>query len=361
MGDVGSTSGFYAARPTVYINSKEQVSLADGMLSLLVEKTTAGLFRCEATFGNWGPASGGPGFLYFDRGLLDFGKTLTIRAGNMDTEGEIFSGRIMAIEGLFPQTRPPEITILAEDLFQDLRMTRRTKTYSDVSDNDVFNIVASRHGLKSDIEIQGPRYPVLAQVNQSDLAFLRSRARAVDLDIWVEEKTLHAHPRNRRKAGEVTLNYGEGLREFAALADLAGQCTSLAVSGWDVRAKEGINNEAEESAVASELDGDLSGSKVLQQAVGSRVERIVHLSPFNIEEARSLSETHYRIAARRFVTGRGSCEGDARIRVGTHLHIQRTGDLFNGTYYVTEVRHTFDAQKGFRTHFIVERPGIGRS
>ena len=72
MGDVGSTSGFYAARPTIKISDKEQVSLADGLLSLLVEETTTGLYRCEATFGNWGPSRDGTGFLYFDRQLLEF-------------------------------------------------------------------------------------------------------------------------------------------------------------------------------------------------------------------------------------------------------------------------------------------------
>lgn len=360
MGDVGSTSGFYAARPTIRIDNKEQVSLADGLQSLLVEETTAGLYRCEATFGNWGPTRGGTGFLYFDRQLLDFGKSLVIRAGNLDAEGEIFSGRIMAMEGHFPQSRPPEITILAEDRFQDLRMTRRTRTYTDFCDRDVFEEIASQYSLRTQIDINGPTHTVLAQVNQSDLAFLRNRARAIDAEFWLQGDTLHAQSRAQRNTGEVTLNYGEGLREFSVLADLAGQCTSLAVSGWDVTTKEGIVNEAVESAVGSELNGDLSGSKVLQQAFGPRVERIVHLSPFNIQEARSLSESYYRTAARNFVTGRGSCDGDARIRVGTHLNIQRTGDLFNGTYYVTEARHTFDLQKGYRSQFTIERPGLGQ-
>ena len=36
------------------------------------------------------------------------------------------------------------------------------------------------------------------------------------------------------------------------------------------------------------------------------------------------------------------------------------GPLFSGKYYVVEVRHRFDSQKGLRTEFTAERAGIGK-
>src|SRR5258705_8493580 len=41
----------------------------------------------------------------------------------------LFEGRIMALEGQFPEGRQPQLVVLAEDRFQDLRMTRRTRTF----------------------------------------------------------------------------------------------------------------------------------------------------------------------------------------------------------------------------------------
>ena len=70
------------ARPTITVAGQDQASLAEGLLSLLVVESTQGLFRCEATFGNWGGGpEGGVGFLYFDRKLLDFGKALAVKLG----------------------------------------------------------------------------------------------------------------------------------------------------------------------------------------------------------------------------------------------------------------------------------------
>jgi len=65
-------------------------------------------------------------------------------------------------------------------------MTRRTRSFADASDADVMRTVAQDHSLTPDIDVSGPTHKVLTQVNQSDLAFLRERARAVDAEVWVE-------------------------------------------------------------------------------------------------------------------------------------------------------------------------------
>jgi phage protein D len=248
--------------------------------------------------------------------------------------------------------------VLAEDRLQDLRMTRRTRTFEDVSDRDVIDQIAAAQSLRTEVDIDGPTYPVLAQVNQSDLAFLRERAQAIDAEVWVAGDTLFAQARGRRNLGEVSLVFGGGLKELSVLADVAQQRTSLSVNGWDVETKESVSFAAEEAAIRSELNGFESGSAVLQRAFGNRVESVVHQVPFSQDEARCFAEAHFRKMARRFVTGRAVAEGDGRIRVGTHVEITNVGPLFEGAYYVTEVRHTYDGQKGFRTHFCIERPGL---
>lgn len=360
MGALGTTPLLYSARPALSVEGREEADLALGLLELSVVETTEGLYRCEATFGNWGSIPGGIGYLYFDRQRLDFGHRLAIEAGAPGSRARLFDGRITALEGRFPADRPAEILVLAEDRFQDLRMVRRTRTFEEASDADVIEQIARQHGLATAVDLDGPTHRVLAQVNQSDLAFLRDRARAADGELWLADGTLHAQARSRRRQGEVTLTHGQGLVEFSALADLAGQRTRLSVAGWDVAAKEGLEHGEDDAAVRGELDGGLSGGALLGERFGERPERLVHLVPLSSQEAQQLAQAHFRRMARRFVTGRGRAEGDPRIRVGTHLRLAGLGDLFSGRYYVTQVHHTFDNRQGFRTAFEVERPGLGR-
>ncbi len=359
MPDSTSAPALFAARPKFFVAGQEQQELADALVELAVEEDTEGLCHCEATFSNWGPRDGAAGYLFFDRQLLDFGTALRIELGAGDTAGTVFDGKISAIEGRFASSRPPEVLVLAEDRLQDLRMTRHTRTYEQVSDEDVARQIASRQGLQAVVDVSGPTHRVLAQLNQSDLAFLRERARAVDAEVWVEGGDLHVQQRARRSAGQVTLTFGAALHDFTVSADLAGQVTEFDVTGWDVSGKQAISESADGSVISGELQGDTGGGSLLQSAFGDRKQQVVHHVPLTSQEARALAEAHYRRVARRFVTGSGVADGDARLRVGAHLTLGGLGELFDGQYVITRSRHSFDSLRGARSRFDVERPGIG--
>jgi uncharacterized protein len=349
-------SGVHAGQPTVVLAGQDDASLTNGLLDLRIAERVDGLYACEAAFGNWGPSGGGTGYLYFDRKDLDFGKDFAVKLKTDD----LFQGRITGIRARFGEGTPPAVVVLAEDRLQDLRMVRRTRTFAEVSDQDVFQQIASDHSLQTDLDIGGPSYKVLAQLEQSDLAFLRERAWAVDAELWVSDKTLSARKRPNRGGQALTLSYGHGLRELDVAADLAGQRTKLDVSGWDVSGKQGLKEEADDSVLGAELGAADSGASILSSAFGDRVETVGQLVPLTSAEARARVEALFKHQARRFVAGWGVAETDAKLRVGAKVTLDGLGPLFGGDYYVTESVHRFDRVRGMRTEIHVERPGLGR-
>jgi phage protein D len=348
--------GLKASRPTIAVGGEDNAPLGAELSRLVIAEDTNGLYRCEAKFGNWGSINNTTDFLYFDRSILDFGKDFEVKLES----DSLFKGKIMGLEARFPEGQSPEITVLAEDRFQDLRMNRRTRSFTDVSDADVINQIASDHGLSPSVDVPGPTYKVLAQVNQSDLAFIRDRARAVDAELWMEGDTLNAKSHTGRNGTDLQFKYGNQLRDFTVLADLAMQRTSVAVNGWDVSSKSALQHEATDSVISSELNGDTSGVSILQSALGARKESLAHTVPLNQDEAQHEAEAFFKMSARRFVVGRGVAETKASLRVGTKLDLQGLGPLFTGKYYVVEVKHIFDGAKGLRTEFRSERLGIGK-
>lgn len=349
----------YLARPQVSIAGQANNLLSADVISVLVEETSAGLFRCEACFNNYGQKKKQGGYLYLGRDLLDFGKDFALSLGSGEQARQIFQGRISGLEANYPLGGSGQLVVLAEDRLQDLRMTRRTRTFENVSDEEVMRLIAQEHSLSTDLSVQGPTYNVLAQVNQSDLAFLRERARGINVELWVEGSKLLAKARKDRAGTALDLAYGVGLLSFTVCADLAQQCTEVGVAGWDVEAKDAIEETGQENAISAELQGDTSGSSILRKAFAERKERIVHTLPLTSEEARGIAQARYRECARRFVTGSGIADGDGRIRVGSVLNLSGLGGLFNGKYYVVRVRHCYDGTYGYRTEFDVERPGLG--
>ena len=344
------------ARPSLRIDGQDQPDLVAQLLQLDVRDETQGLARCEAEFGNWGVVDGRNGFRHFDRALLDFGKGFELRLG----DSLLFDGRVMGLRASYPEGAPPRLTVLADDRLQDLRMTRRSRSFADLSDADAARRIAQDHGLQAQVDLPGPAHRHLAQVNQSDLAFLHERARANDAELWLDGLTLHLQQRAQRNAGAVTLTHGHQLRSFEVLADLAAQRSKVTVCGWDVAAKQSIAEHATDSSLGAELGNDQSGPAILQARFGARNETLAHGMPVTSTEARTLAQAYQRASARRFVTGLGVAETSAGLRVGSRADLQGLGPLFSGTYTVTALRHRFDSALGLRTEFQVERAGIGR-
>jgi phage protein D len=220
--------------------------------------------------------------------------------------------------------------------------------------------IAQDHGLTPQVDVSGPTHKVLAQVNQSDLAFLRDRARAVGAELWMDGKTLHAATRASRSGTAKQLAFGRELREFSALADLAGQRSSVTVGGWDVPGKSALSAEATDSAISNELNGDDSGVSILKNKLGDRKDAIAHGVPINQQEAQAPRRrllSRHRAPLRHGARRR---RAEPPLRAGTSAELSGLGPLFSGKYYVAGVRHIFDGVNGLRTEFTAERPGIGR-
>ena len=350
-------SAIASSRPGFVVGGDAQPKLDSGLLRLVCAENESGLSHCEAEFSNWGEHEGATGFTWFDRTTLDFGRDFLVKIGSET----IFDGRIMAIEGRFPSLAPPTLVVHAEDRLQDLRMTRRTRVFENQSDADILRSICNDHGLTAQTDLSGPTFKVLAQINQSDLAFLRQRAQLADADLWLDGTTLHMPQRASRSDSGLELVQGARLRQFEVRADMALQRSSVVCTGWDVSGKSAISSEAGDDAISSETGGGTSGPATLKQALGERKDTVAHCVPLDDGSAQAFAQAHLRSLARRFLRGRGVADADTRLQVGLTVKLSGLGPLFSGAYDVVETCHRFDADLGLRSEFLVERPWIGNT
>lgn len=336
------------AVPRVTVGGRVQTLATQGLLRLTVVEPADGLASAEAVVSNWGPG----GYRHFGGDSFDFGDDLVLEVGSQT----LFRGRVSGLEGRWPAGQAPELAILAEDRLQDLRMTRRTRTFDHASVADAVGRIASDHALAASIDLPGPVHRSLTQLNQSDLAFLRDQVRAAGGLLWLEGATLHTAP--SRAAPEVVLRQGEALTEVTVLADLAHQRTKVVVAGWDASAKEAF------AATAPSLTAPegATGAQLLAAGFGERVETVVTSGAERHDEARDLALALAGRRARRFVTARATASGDAALglHVGMSVGLPDLGPLFSGSYIVMEVRHVYDLDRGLRTELALERAWVGR-
>jgi phage protein D len=344
--------------PEIRVDGDARPELARDLAWLEIDEDIHGLKRLQAAFVAVGPRAGASDepLLWLDGQVLDFGRALSVHLGPSDAREEMFAGRISALELGCEAGRAPEVTCLAEDRLMDLRMTRRMKTYENVSDADLLQAIASEHGLSPAADVQGPTWPLVQQWNQSDLAFLRERAWRLAAELWVEGTTLHMASRDRRGGGRLTLIQGSTLLQVRLRADLAHQRSSVHVSGWDDGGESIIDEQADASVAASEAQGGNHGPQVLARAFGTRDSFRVRDVPLRGEHAQAMARAAMLRRARRFVGASGVTSGHTALRVGTLLRLERVGAPFEGDgYYVTRARHRFDLHDGYRTTFEAER------
>lgn len=350
-------------RPTFKVAGQVQPDLARDAVQIRIDEDIDGLKQLVAQFIAIGPRPGeaAEGQLWLDGQVLDFGREIIVSMGPSDAPTDLFTGKVSALELSMDQGRAPEVCCLAEDRLMDLRMTRRFKTYEEVSDADLVQQIASQHGLRARADVSGPRFALVQQWNQSDLAFLRERARKLGADVWVEGDTLCLASRDQRQGSRLTLIQGADLLNVRLSADLAHQRSEVVVAGYDDAQQEAIDESATDDAVSSETQGQTHGLQVLARAFGERVSHRVREVPLKGEDARAWARAAMLARARRFVRAAGVTSGHTQLCVGSVLRLERVSPLFEGDgYYVTRVSHTYDQSEGYRTHFEAERAWIGQ-
>jgi phage protein D len=348
----------YVSIPRLTLGDSFAPTVMEDVVALELEEDIDGMAALEVSLSAQGQSDPTGTKDYLDRSMLDFGIKVTVTLGP-DDRSPLFAGRITALGADFPGDTSSTVTIKAEDGLQDLRRTRRTRTFEDSTTADIAQTIAGDHGLTAQVDLDGPQRPLTGQVNLSDLAFLRTRAQADGAEIWLDGTTLRLQRRPDRDGEPVPLVYGETLRSFAVTADLAHQCTDLTVTGWSPADKEAISETGSADDLGDELDGGTSGASVLAAAFDQRHERVVVAEPLDSADAQARARAAYLDRARRFVTGTGTCEGNVAVRVGARVSLRGVGAVFNGDYRVVRACHRWDLVRGYETDFDVERVGLG--
>ncbi|TCN32776.1 phage protein D [Kribbella orskensis] len=347
-----------AVGPVFTVDGRLVRELARDCVRLEVSEGIEGLRTLQAHFlATGGDATGPPQpLLHLDGRELDFGRSMRVSLGPDRGQRFVFEGTVSAIELVLGDGEPPRVVVLAEDALMRLRMTRRMRTYTDLSDADIAREIAGLHGLQAEAGADGPTYDVVQQLNQSDLAFLRERARLVQAEIWAAGRTLHFRSRPQRTGTSLTLVHGNDLLSVRLCADLAEQRSACIVTGYDAAAQGVIDEEAGPDVVAAESIGGRTGAALVESALGKSTTYRVREAALTSAEAVAWARAEMLRRGRRFVTVTGTTRGSADMEVGSRLRLALVGAPFEGGgYYVTRVTHTFDNVQGFRTRFEAER------
>ncbi len=354
-----SQEAIYRARPTLRFSGAEDLRASELILAMRMEEHEGGMSTLELRLSNVASTSDGRAELAFGPAAnLRLGAAIEVYAGDEAQPREIFRGQITAIEADFRTGAPPELVVLAEDALARARMARRSRTYTDVSPAAVTRAVAGELGFRP--VIAGLESPVgtWAQVNESDLSFLRRLLGRFDADLQFVGDELHVSPRADVRRGALELALHGQLSRARVTADLAHQVTRATARGWNAADGAVVEGTATSGTHLGPGRGR-DGASLLREALDERAEHVGHVAVATRDEAQALASAAYDLRARRFVTVEATAEGNAQLRVGAHVTLTDLDTRFDNTYYVVQASHLFDVQQGYRTDFRAECAYLG--
>lgn len=354
---MSDTDLIIAARPRIKLGNADTTWPESAVLQVSVRETDEGVATLELDLLNWRAERDdqAAGFAFEDEAELRLGAEIEVLTSlDSDTSVSVFKGTVSALEALFSDAEPPRLLVLAEDKTAALRLKRRSVRYEAMTASDVLRQIAADHALNVQIDRDFGASMDWLQLGETDLAFVRRLCTTHGKRIRLDANTWRVEDGAQVGDGAptLTLDVRGDLINTRVLADLAHQCTSVRITGFDLLNGESIDETATSiSTLPTSASGGRSGPALLQQTLGERQEPLSHRAGWSAQEARAMAQQALDDRARRFMRLRSTALLKPHLRCGVLLDLTSAGPRFSQRFVVSKVEHRFDAALGFRTDF----------
>lgn len=137
------------------------------------------------------------------------GKPVKIQMGYVDHMQLLFDGLITRLSPTFPASGTPMLTLEGYTHLHRLKGSPRTRTFRDKTDKEIAEeIAAPLKDIELEAEDTKTRHAYVIQYRQTDLAFLRERARRIHFELKIEDKTLKFRKAKDNQSTVYTLVWG---------------------------------------------------------------------------------------------------------------------------------------------------------
>ncbi|MEO9175326.1 MAG: VgrG-related protein [Gaiellales bacterium] len=302
-----------------------------------------------------------PEHIVLDRAGLAIGAKVRIFAGATGEAATVLLifGEVTALEAEIDETGT-HIVARGYDLTHRLQRGLNTRTFLDTNEADIVRRIAQEARIDlGEVDDTPGNLPFVSQANQTNLEFLRSRAREIGFDLVMHGDKLNfqppvssstaPQPGSLRSDDPLALVFGANLNAFLPRITAAEQVGTVEVRGWDPDNQKAVVASAEASTTS--VDGPLTPASVARTFGESKFvvgDRPLHDDASVQRVANAVAEQ----IGSAFAEADGVADGNPLLRAGTPISVAGVGKPFEGQYTITASRHVIGAG-GYRTHFTV--------
>ena len=269
------------------------------------------------------------------------GATLSISAGYHGKTEPVFSGIVLS-QRVVVRRGSSWLEVECRDPAFKMTLVRRNRYFEKQSDSDIAGTLLDEYsgdGISAgDITATTVVHPQLLQYQATDWDFLVSRLEAAGQLCFVNGGKISSTTPSLSGKPVADLGFGATVLELDAEIDARTQTGGVRALAWDPAGQQLLDVSAADPGWGG--NGNLSASN-LSGAAGRKEDLLWHGGSLASDELQTLADgalLRARLAASR---GRVRFQGLSAVQPGSLLSLSRVSDRFNGSVYVTGVRHEF--------------------
>lgn len=290
-----------------------------------------------------------PGFELVDGTLLDVGKKVELKLsgpGGTPTR-PLFVGKIATLAPEF-EGGGCVFVVRGYDASHALNLTRRSRTFQDMTASDIATKIIGEAGLKSDVASTREVAAFEQQSNETDWRFLWRLAERSGFTLSCVDGTVTFRPAGRAEEQAARLEWGVSLRAFHPRATAVQQVDEVEVTAWDPLTAKRVTGRARQPKLDSEIG--LVRDQTAKAGAGGRLvvsDRVVVTQG----EADVLAQSTLDHLANAWLEAEGVAKGDPQLKAGALVEVVGVGKRFGGKYLITSASHVVRGGTGYETRF----------
>ena len=305
-----------------------------------------------------GRFAGGAKLKWMDSDIFDEGTEVEIAMGYVNNLGVTFLGEITAVSANFPQSGTPGLNVRGFSHFHRLQRKRRTKPFESATASGIAEEIAQDMGFDSVVDATNVEHPHTLNEDETYAAILAAKARPIAYEVTVKKKVLYFQkPRYLdNPSPALTLEWGKDLESFNPGISTYSMPTEVKVRASQTSIGGGKDPLVGTASAGDERVnmGEKTGSRIAKDIFGDNPVRLDEHDITSQQEALDVALAQLESRSIEFISARGTCIGDPRIKAREVIAIRGAGKRYSGNYYVTSVTHTIDS-RGYLTSFELKR------
>jgi Rhs element Vgr protein len=272
------------------------------------------------------------------------GKQIEIQLGYRAHNDTVFKGIIIK-HSIRLRKNGSQLIIDCRDSAAKMCSGRHNRYFVDQKDSEIMESLIDNHGLDKSVDATQIDLKQVVQYEASDWDFLLCRAEANGYVIKVEDGKITAAAPATQGSANLTVQYGTTLLELDAEIDARWQSPAIKASSWDAGEQSLLDSDAAEPGISG--SGNLNNVD-LAAILGNDPLTLRHGGKLSEPELQAWADARLLKERLSKIRGRAKFMGIASLMPDQLLEVQGIGERFQGTLYVSGIRHSF-AQGSWHT------------